>query len=260
MSPTRYGAAGVTQTALGNEVAVVYPSGMVDHCVVDVSGIRLAYQVSGEPGSRPLVLLHALGETAATWDGVARAFARSRRVYALDLRGHGRSDWPGDYSLELMKADVVRFLDALGLGPVDLIGHSMGGVVAYLLAEDHPERVKRLVLEDVPVPRPREPTVPARPDGELAFDWQMVLAVRAQIDHPDPGWLERLGRITAETLVLAGGPHSHVPQDGIAELARRVPGGSVRTIPVGHLIHEAAPEAFQEAVAAFLPAVSDRQR
>ncbi|MEU6010960.1 alpha/beta hydrolase [Streptomyces sp. NPDC047453] len=233
---------------------------MVDHCVVDVGGIRLAYQVWGAPYAQPLVLLHALGENVTTWDSVARVFARSRRVYALDLRGHGRSDWPGDYSLELMKADVVRFLDVLGLGPVDLIGHSMGGVVAYLLAEDHPERVGRLVLEDVPVPRPREPTVPARPDGELDFDWETVPAIRRQIDHPDPRWLERLGRITAETLVLAGGPHSHVPQDGIAELARRVPDGSVVTIPVGHLIHAAAPEAFTEAVCGFLPAVSDRCR
>ncbi|MFD9222882.1 alpha/beta fold hydrolase [Streptomyces sp. NPDC060064] len=65
---------------------------------------------------------------------------------------------------------------------------------------------------------------------------------------PDPRWLERLSGITAETLVVVGGPRSHVPQDGIVELARRVPGGRVVTIPVGHLIHHAAPEEFTEAV------------
>jgi pimeloyl-ACP methyl ester carboxylesterase len=81
-----------------------------------------------------------------------------------------------------------------------------------------------------------------------------VPAVRRQIDTPDPRWLERLSRITAETLVVAGGPHSHVPQDGVAELARRIPGGRMVTIPVGHLIHHAAPGAFAEAVPAFLPA------
>jgi serine phosphatase RsbU (regulator of sigma subunit) len=53
----------------------------------------------------------------------------------------------------------------------------------------------------------------------------MVLAVRRQIDQPDPRWLERLSQVTAETLVVAGGPRSHVPQDGVAELARRIPGG-----------------------------------
>ncbi|MER6127034.1 alpha/beta hydrolase [Streptomyces sp. NPDC001795] len=227
---------------------------MVDHHSVDVGGIRLACQVSGPPLAPPLVLLHALGEDAGTWDEVAPVLAHSRRVYALDLRGHGRSDWPGEYSLELMRADVLGFLDAQGLGTVDLIGHSLGGVVAYLLAQDHPQRVSRLVLEDVPVPRPRRPTTPARPDGDLTFDWEMVLAVRRQLDRPDPRWLERLGEITAETLALAGGPGSHMPQEGIAELTRRVPRGSVVTIPVGHLIHREAPEAFTAAVSTFLAA------
>ncbi|MGW6485523.1 alpha/beta fold hydrolase [Streptomyces sp. NPDC055059] len=225
---------------------------MVDQHSVEVGGVRLAYQMSGPSDAPPLVLLHALGEDATDWEAVVPALARSRRVYALDLRGHGRSDWPGDYSLELMQADVLRFLDALGLGPVDLIGHSMGGIVAYLLAEDHPQRVSRLILEDVPIPRPREQSTATRPDGALTFDWEMVLAVRRQIDVPDPRWLERLSQITAKTLVLAGGPHSHVPQDGVAELARRIPGGRVVTIPVGHLIHHAAPEPFTEAVSVFL--------
>ncbi|WP_344447629.1 alpha/beta hydrolase, partial [Kitasatospora nipponensis] len=72
------------------------------------------------------------------------------------------------------------------------------------------------------------------------------------LDTPDPAWLERLDRITAETLVLAGGPRSHLSQEGVAELARRIPGGRVVTIPAGHLIHSAEPEAFTEAVATFL--------
>ncbi|WP_411143700.1 alpha/beta fold hydrolase [Streptomyces sp. x-80] len=230
---------------------------MVEHRSVDVGGVRLAYEVSGPSDAPPLVLLHALGEDATDWETVAPVLARSRRVYALDLRGHGRSDWPGDYSLELMRGDVLRFLDVLGLDQVDVIGHSMGGVVAYLLSEDHPQRVRRLILEDVPIPHPREGTTPTRPDGDLTFDWAMVLAIRRQIDVPDPRWLERLSKITAETLVLAGGPRSHVPQDGVAEMARRIPGGRVATVPVGHLIHRAAPETFTEAVSAFLLARED---
>ncbi|MDH6436519.1 3-oxoadipate enol-lactonase [Streptomyces sp. SAI-144] len=229
-----------------------YSPDMVDQRSVDVGGVRLTCQVSGPPDAPPLVLLHALGEDATDWEAVVPALARSRRVYALDLRGHGRSDWPGEYSLELMQADVLQFLDALGLGPVDLIGHSMGGIVAYLLAEDHPQRVSRLVLEDVPIPRPREQTTLTRPEGALTFDWELVPAVRRQIDMPDPRWLERLSQITAKTLVLAGGTNSHVPQDGVAELTRRIPGARMVTIPVGHLIHHAAPEPFIEAVSAFL--------
>lgn len=151
-----------------------------------------------------------------------------------------------------MRDDVLRFPDLLVPGPVEPVGHSMGGVVAYLLAQDRPRRVSRLVLEDVSAPRPRERTTPVRPDGDPAFDRDAVPAVRGQIDAPDPGRLERLGEITAETLVVAGGPGSHVPRDGVAEPARRVPHGRVVTIPVGHPVHRAAPEAFTGAVSAFL--------
>ncbi|WP_329417879.1 alpha/beta fold hydrolase (plasmid) [Streptomyces sp. NBC_00704] len=230
---------------------------MVDHRSVDVDGVRLAYEVSGPPEAPPLVLLHALGEDASDWGVVAPVLARSRRVHALDLRGHGRSDWPGDYTLQLMRDDVLGFLDALALDRVDLMGHSMGGIVAYLFAAEYPRRVDRLVLEDVPVPRPREQSAPVRPDGKLTFDWEMVLAVRRQIDTPDPEWLENLSRITAETLAVAGGPGSHVPQEGIAEVARRVRRGRVVTIAAGHLIHHTRPTEFVEVVMQFLQPPGD---
>ncbi|MEU3844776.1 alpha/beta fold hydrolase [Streptomyces sp. NPDC028635] len=225
---------------------------MVDHRTIVANGLRLAYEVSGPPQARPAVLLHALGEDSRSWRAVARVLAADRRVYALDLRGHGRSEWPGTYTLELMASDVLGFLDALGLGAVDLVGHSLGGVVAHLMAREHPHRVARLVLEDVPAPRPRKPTAPVRPDGELSFDWDMVTAVRPQLDTPDPAWLERLAAITAPTLVVAGGPASHVPQDGVAELARRIPDARLIMIPVGHMVHDEAPEDFTRAVVEFL--------
>ena len=74
---------------------------------------------------------------------------------------------------------------------------------------------------------------------------EMVLAIRAQIDDPDPAWLQRLGQITAQTLVIGGGPPSYIPQDWVAELARQIPNAQMETIPVGPpVFHNADPEAF----------------
>ncbi|MGX2993212.1 alpha/beta fold hydrolase [Streptomyces sp. JNUCC 64] len=219
-----------------------------------IDGVRLAYRVSGPPDAPAVVLLHALGERGADWDEVAPVLARDRRVYVPDLRGHGRSDRPGAYAAERLRDDVLGLLDVWGRDRVDLVGHSLGGVVAHLVASHRPERVRRLVLEDVPVPRPRDPVPPVRPDGEPDFDWDAVLAVRRWLDRPDPRWLAGLARITAPTLAVAGGPGSHLPQEGVAELVRRVPDGRLVTIPVGHLVHRAAPTEFTAAVTAFLDA------
>ncbi|MGW7437042.1 alpha/beta fold hydrolase [Streptomyces sp. NPDC054849] len=232
---------------------------MAEHHTLTVHGVALAYRTAGPEKGDPLVLLPALGGTADDWTVVQDALARERRVYALDLRGHGRSGRTAEYSLELMRDDVLGLLDALGLDRVDLAGHSMGAVVAHLVAQSAPHRVVRLVLEDVPAPLPREPVAPVRPEGDLDFDWDVVLAVRPQLDRPDPAWLEGLGRITAPTLVVAGGPTSHVPQDGIAELVRRIPDARMTTIPVGHLVHAGAPREFVREVAAFLDDVPDSE-
>jgi len=225
---------------------------MSEHHRLDAGGIGLAYRAWGSPAAPPLLLLHARGENGGDWDNVAPAFASHWRVYAPDLRGHGYSDWPGKYSLELMRADILAFLDALALDRVDLIGHSLGGMVAYLFAAEHPERLGRLILEDVGAPLPRTAGVPARPDGQLPYDWEMVLATGSQIDNPDPAWLARLSQISAETLVLGGGSGSHIAQDRVAEVARRIPHARMETIHAGHLIHCTEPEAFTEIALRFL--------
>lgn len=227
----------------------------MDHVDVTVSGVRLACQVSG-PGDAPaMVLLHALGEQSSSWDAVIVEFAQSFRVVALDLRGHGGSDRPGSYSFELMRDDVLGVFDQLGLDKITLVGHSMGGAVAYLVAQAQPARIDRLILEDTPPPFPREPRpLPTRPEGPLPFDWAVVPAIVSQVDEPDPDWWRRLTDITAPTLLIAGGPGSHIPQDKLEEAAARLPDGTMVTIPVGHHVHEVAPAEFTSAVREFLGA------
>jgi pimeloyl-ACP methyl ester carboxylesterase len=70
---------------------------------VDVNGVTLAYRVAGDPAAPPAVLLHGLGDDERDWRAVLSALAIRYRVYAPDLRGHGRSSHPGRYSFELMR-------------------------------------------------------------------------------------------------------------------------------------------------------------
>ncbi|WP_328336293.1 alpha/beta fold hydrolase [Streptomyces violaceus] len=85
-----------------------------DQRTVQANGITLAYRVWGPQDAPAVLLLHARGADGADWSEIAPVLAAGpRRVYALDLRGHGRSDRPGDYAYETMRDDVHAFLAAL---------------------------------------------------------------------------------------------------------------------------------------------------
>ena len=175
-------------------------------------------------------------------------------VFAVDLRGHGRSDWPGSYSIELFAHDVRGVLEQLDAGPVHLVGHSLGGLVACKVAAAVPNLVRTLVLEDVGVPHPRVPAMPDRPEGSLAFDWAVVEQVRPEIDDPAPSWSDVIARIAAPTLVIGGGPRSLVPQQHLVELVEQLADGHLVTIDAGHLVHQYEPGAFIQNVVEFLTA------
>lgn len=219
---------------------------------VQVGQLRFAYRTWGPQGATPAVLLHALGEQSSDWAAVAPALASSRRVYALDQRGHGASDWTGPYTIEQLTADLAGFLDALNLDRVTLVGHSIGGPPAYLYAARHPGRVARLVLEDPAPPWPRALRSPVRPEGPLAFDWNVTALSNEFTDPQVSVWRDSLPGITAPALLVAGGPASHVDQGQLAEMAALIPGARLVTIPVGHLVHAARPVEFTAAVAGFL--------
>ena len=218
------------------------------------NGLRIACYSGGEPGGPPLVLLHALGEDATSWDAVATRLAPHYSLLTLDLRGHGASDRPGLYSHELMRDDVVGVLDALGLTDVVLVGHSLGGVVGYLVAMQQPDRVARLVIEDVVPPFPLERPIRDRPEGPLPFDWDVLPAIFTEANDPTRRWWPRLGDITAPTLLVGGGPASSIPGDELAEVAKLIPDCTLVTIPAGHHVHAAEPEAFSDAVLTWLRA------
>lgn len=103
----------------------------------------------GGAGRPPLVLLHGILGSSRNWQTAGRDLAVRYHVRALDLRNHGGSPQAEEMTYGAMVDDVVAWLDAQGLGRVTLLGHSMGGKVAMLLACRHPERVERLVVVDI---------------------------------------------------------------------------------------------------------------
>ena len=220
---------------------------------VPVDGIELAYDESGRRDAPPAVLLHALGEAAEDWADLARRLAVDHRVLALDLRGHGDSDRPGEYSGALMADDVVAALDALEVRDAVLVGHSLGGVVAFRVAAARPDLVSLLVVEDVCPPYDRERPLPQRPEGvELPFDWDVVPAIAAESGVTDRAAWDALASIEAPTLLVGGGPTSHVPAERLDEVVERVPDCTLVTLDGGHHVHRAEPERFAEAVLGWL--------
>ena len=111
--------------------------------------VTLFHRDLGGAGKPPLILLHGMLGSSRNWQTTGADLAAHFHVFALDLRNHGRSPHTATMSYEEMMADVLEFLEAQKLGRVTLVGHSMGGKVAMLLACRHPERVERLVVVDI---------------------------------------------------------------------------------------------------------------
>lgn len=119
---------------------------------MSITTVKLNARELGGAGAAPLVLLHGLLGSSRNWQSAGAelaAVAGGRNVWALDARNHGKSPWADEMSYDALVADTVAWLDERGLGAVDLMGHSMGGKTAMLLACRHPERVRSLTVVDI---------------------------------------------------------------------------------------------------------------
>ncbi|MFF1816751.1 alpha/beta fold hydrolase [Kribbella sp. NPDC058245] len=222
---------------------------------ISLSAGEFEYVDSGDPAAPPAVLLHGLRGNATRWDLVAPQLAKHRRVLALDQRGHGASVRTPSYSYESLVDDLTEFVDHLGLETFLLVGHSMGGTVAAIYAEQYADRLTGLVLVDsVPPDGDGDWTVPPRPAEELDFDWDCLVAIFAQMATPDPAWQADLAKITTPTLILGGGSTSPAPQHLLAEAAATIPDCTLVSIEgAGHTIHQTRPAEFLAALAARFP-------
>ncbi|HEY2592491.1 MAG TPA: alpha/beta hydrolase [Chloroflexota bacterium] len=160
-----------------------------------INGLRLRYLEWGEPSSPAILLLHGFSSTALAWRNVGEALAAQYHVVALDQRGHGASEWDaqGHYTIDDFVADARALSQQLHLAPFVLVGHSMGGSIAYTYAAVHPEDVSRLVIEDSaprPADDPRPPMQPMRAPVFASRD-EVVASVRQANPQMAPDALEQ---------------------------------------------------------------------
>jgi 3-oxoadipate enol-lactonase len=113
---------------------------------IKANGITFNYQIDGPEGAPWLALSNSLATDLSMWDEQAAALKKSFRVLRYDQRGHGGTEaTDGRYSFDLLVADVVALFDALSIKRAHFVGISMGGMTALALAQQHPDRVDRLV-------------------------------------------------------------------------------------------------------------------
>lgn len=151
----------------------------------------------GDPAGRPLVCLHGVTGHGARFRKLGRERLADRRVIALDLRGHGRSEWLPPWGVGAHVGDALDTVESLGIETFDLLGFSFGGRVAVELAAVAPERVDRLVLLD-----------PA-----IQLDTQMALEA-AEEERADASFATEDEAIEAR---LATGLLIHTPREYLVE-------------------------------------------
>ncbi len=208
----------------------------------------------GGAGKRPLVLLHGLLGSGRNWQTVGTGLAEAAggaNVWALDMRNHGKSPWSEGMDYDAMAADVLAWFDASGLGAVDLMGHSMGGKVAMVLACRRPERVRRLAVVDI-APKDylshghraefaamhelRLSELRSRGEAELKMegrvpDWAMRKFLTTNLEQDATGgwrWIVNLPVLTAALPALEANPLA--ADEGFAGPAVFVRGGRSRYV------------------------------
>ena len=256
----------------------------------ETNGINLHYTRTG--GSKPpVILLHGLAANGSCWAAVAQSLEEDYDVIMPDARGHGKSSAPNDgYQYEDHANDVVGLIETLRLSSPILIGHSMGGLIAAVVASRNPKLLRGLILADPSFLSPkvqsevRDSDVADQHRRYLNMSLDEVVA-EARIRHPkrsldtieriararlqtsmgafdvltppNPNYMQVMSAIEIPSLLVIGGPAGVVSPEVAADLQRLNPRLRVEQIPeVGHGLHYDQPERFAVIVKSFLRSFS----
>ncbi len=257
---------------------------------IEVNGLRLHYLDWGSPEKPPFIMLHGISRVAHQFDHLAPYFTANYHVMAIDMRGHGDSAWSpeGAYVVEDYVRDLEAFADQLHLANLTLLGNSTGGRVVQVYAGLHPDRVARLVVEDVGPERTNEIAsaftrqVEAEKDGWASEDELVAYLKKTNAKTPEPilrtyahfasraradgrivwkrdpnlakGFVPTelwrfVGQITCPTIYILGGASRIVPPETQEKLKATLPNVQIVVMPgLGHY-----PD--QEDTAGFVPIV-----
>jgi N-formylmaleamate deformylase len=253
------------------------------------NGINIHYTRTG--GNKPpLILLHGLTANGACWAALAHAIEGDYDVIMPDARGHGKSSVPDyGYRYEDHANDVVGLIEALQLSSPILIGHSMGGMIAAVVASRDPELLRCLVLADPTFLSPkvqrevRDSDVADQHRKYLNMSLDDVVA-EARMRHPDrsldtieliararlqtslgafdvltppnPDYMQVVSAIKVPGLLVIGGSGGVVSPAVAADLQRLNPRLQVEQIPeAGHGLHYDQPKGFAVVVQSFLRSI-----
>ncbi len=243
----------------------------------------------GEGSGTPLLIAHGLFGSARNWGVLSKRFASDRPVVAVDMRNHGDSFWSDTHSYSAMAEDLARVIGEIG-GEADVLGHSMGGKAAMVLALTQPNLVRKLIIADIaPVTYPAAPSeevaamkavdlsvVDRRSDADLQLQryisdpsvrafllqsitmgdqphWKLNLDVLDDTYGEIRGFPEIEGKFGGETLFIAGALSDYVQPKDEALIRRFFPKTQIVRLPdAGHWVHAEQPRAFEQAVTQFL--------
>ncbi|MFW8634132.1 alpha/beta fold hydrolase [Cribrihabitans pelagius] len=238
----------------------------------------------------PLLIAHGLYGSARNWGVIAKRLSDQRQVVAVDMRNHGHSPWDDSHSYPDLAADLAGVIAEHG-GEMDVIGHSMGGKAAMMLALQHPGAVRRLLVADIaPVAyghsqiqyieamrRVDLSTLERRPEAEAQLaaagvEPQLQSFFTQSLDVPNRRWRLNLDALAdqmpnimsfpdtdtvweGDTLFLSGANSDYVLPEHRGRIRDLFPNARFAKLPgAGHWLHAEKPREFEAAARVFLNA------
>jgi 3-oxoadipate enol-lactonase len=259
---------------------------------IKVNGIYLNYELGGKKDAPVVVLSHSLGSSLDMWAPQLTVLESRYRVLRYDMRGHGHSDaTEGAYSLEQLGEDVARLLTALKISRVHFVGLSIGGMIGQVIALNHADQLRSLVLCDTSacLPPAALPTVQERIETARTQGLQALVDgtlerwfTRSYLKQNPPSvglirnqflatsvagyigcseaigklnFLERLPQITLPTLIMVGAEDPGTPTAASEAIHERIQGSKLIVLPAAsHLSNIEQADQFNSHLLAFLAA------